>query len=761
MKKVLFLIIFATIPLFSFSQLLKTEDVEKRWKTLYTNGMQSIRDGNYSDAESFLLQGADFLKQNDAFNSNSYLTDIIQLGILYKTINNESKYIEVVNEIEHFGNSIRPGSKRELNYFYSVGVFYSEVGSFQKSLDYLSKALKVDAIGNSEEMQAKCLHRKALALYFQDDIEQAIRLQEKAIALDRNKTPIYHKALVHYYFMAKEWSKLDNEISVCFDYCRESILRQFTRSKAKSRTAYWNTSNLFFTKSIPYYLSINQSNQMVVSAYNAVLFSKGILLTATTKSANLIIDSSNQEMVKAYNDYLSLKGNKSRTIEQDFELQALEDVIVRYQKDHKEEYRKDFRIGWKDIKKQLRPYDVAIEFITYPDEEGNDNYGALVLKSNYEVPKFVPLFNYKQLVEVSPNDYYTTSELYNYIWTPLESEIEDVENIYFSPAGVLYKIGIEYLPDFSGISPFMNHNVYRLSSTKELVLAHKGSIQKAALFGGINYNTSVVELAKQSPKYNTDVQENRAISLDSLDLRNVNNTDGFSFLQGTIEEVGEISTELLSCDIDAELYTGEYGSETNLKNLTDNEFDLLHIATHGFYYSNNLKSRNISLDKLFRDINLHDISEDIELIDEEKMMTRSGLILAGANNLLRKVSIPKGIEDGILYADEISALNFSSVDLLVLSACQSGQGDIASSEGVFGLQRGFKVAGVKSIIMSLWKVNDTATRLLMTEMYKNLLTGQEIREAFVNAQMSLRTFENGLFDKPEFWAAFILLDGIN
>ena len=746
-------------PIISFAQLLKTDEVEHKWHTLYTMSMQSYRDGKYNAAETSLVKGVDLLKQNDAMNSTSYLLCLTQLGAIYKKIDNENKYNNIVKEIELIKGGIRPGSKRELNYFYQLGVFYSEVGQLQKSIEYLSKALESEAIDKSPDIEAKCFHRQALAYYCLGDVSKAISLQEKAILKDKNRTPSFHKALVHYLFTQKEWSKLDQEISICFDNCREPILRQFTRSKAKARTAYWNTEGTFFTRSIPYYVSVNPSNQMVGYAYNSALFSKGILLTATTKSADLIIDSNNPEMVKTYNHYLSLKGNKKRTLEQDFELQALEDVIVKYQKDHKDEYRKDFRIGWKDVKERLKPNDVAIEFVTYPDENGMENYAALVLKNEYNVPKFVHLSSLNQISEVPANDIYTTSSLYDIVWGPLESELESAENIYFSPTGVFYKIGIEYLPDMSGFNLSMNHKVYRLSSTKELVLSRKEDIKKGVLLGGVDYNTSIAELAKQSPKYEHDVQEGRAVPIDSLDLRGTSDANGFAYLEGTMEEVDEISTELLGSEVDTEIFIGENGSETNIKNLTNSEVDLLHVATHGFYYSSKIGAKSPSVDKLFKDMSIHEVSEDIELIDEDKMMTRSGLILAGANNVVRKVKIPN--EDGILYADEISSLNLSSVDVLVLSACQSGLGDIASSEGVFGLQRGFKLSGVGSIIMSLWKVNDVATKMLMTEMYKNLLKGQEKRDAFINAQMALRAYEDGMFDKPEFWAAFILLDGIN
>jgi CHAT domain-containing protein len=141
--------------------------------------------------------------------------------------------------------------------------------------------------------------------------------------------------------------------------------------------------------------------------------------------------------------------------------------------------------------------------------------------------------------------------------------------------------------------------------------------------------------------------------------------------------------------------------------------------------------------------------------------------MAGANNTINKSPDSSTMDDdGILYADEIANVNLSSIDLLVLSACQSGLGDIASSEGVFGLQRGFKLAGVHSIVMSMWDVDDEFTKMLMTRMYRYLGEGRSKRQAFTNAQKDLRSYlkdyfqNDGEFDNPEYWAAFVLLDGL-
>ena len=167
------------------------------------------------------------------------------------------------------------------------------------------------------------------------------------------------------------------------------------------------------------------------------------------------------------------------------------------------------------------------------------------------------------------------------------------------------------------------------------------------------------------------------------------------------------------------------------------------------------------MDRDFRDMNYSVIKGNAHYAKDDKRLTRSGLILAGANNTLRKKEGKTSGNDGILYAYEIAGLNLNEVDLIVLSACQSGLGDIDASEGVFGLQRSFKLSGANSLVMSLWKVNDDATRILMTEMYKNLYSGQTKREALANAQLALRSYNNGIYDRPEFWAAFVLLDALD
>ena len=143
---------------------------------------------------------------------------------------------------------------------------------------------------------------------------------------------------------------------------------------------------------------------------------------------------------------------------------------------------------------------------------------------------------------------------------------------------------------------------------------------------------------------------------------------------------------------------------------------------------------------------------------EDLSLNRSGLYFAGANTALdpeQRKFIPDGVDDGILTAKEISRLDFKGLDLVALSACETGLGEV-TGEGVFGLQRGFKKAGAQTIVMSLWKVNDKPTKDLMTEFYRNLMAGKSKHDAFVSAQDKIRQ----KYIDPKMWAGFIMVDGM-
>ena len=207
---------------------------------------------------------------------------------------------------------------------------------------------------------------------------------------------------------------------------------------------------------------------------------------------------------------------------------------------------------------------------------------------------------------------------------------------------------------------------------------------------------------------------------------------------------------------DVMMFQGEEGTEESFKSLSGNDVNIIHLATHGLYVSqSDAQQRKAEQNFVFISS-----SDDANVVKSDMSLTRSALVMSGGNKLLRRDGISMGEEDEILTALEISNLDFNKLDLVVLSACQTALGDV-DSEGVYGLQRGFKKAGANTILMSLDKVDDEATKILMVEFYRNLMSGKTKRQSLQEAQHYLRKVKNGKYDKPEYWASFIMLDGVN
>ena len=293
------------------------------------------------------------------------------------------------------------------------------------------------------------------------------------------------------------------------------------------------------------------------------------------------------------------------------------------------------------------------------------------------------------------------------VWKPLAKYLEGKHRVFFSADGLFNHIAIEYLPYHD--KPFSEQfEVYRLSSTKELCYRReKVRPLRAALFGDINYNDEATKPSvSQQPQYS---------------FRGAGDAGGFADLSHTRREVDGIQNILESKGLKKiEQFHDIEASKSAFLGLTDTKVNLLHIATHGMY-------------------------RDIKQTEAESMQN-SLLAFAGAN-----------IDDSALVtAADIARMNLRQCDLAVLSACETGLGKLGG-DGVFGLQRGFKNAGVHTLLMSLKNVYDESTAELMISFYKHLMNGTSKRESLVKAQQDIR--KKG-FNDPKFWATFILLDAI-
>lgn len=387
---------------------------------------------------------------------------------------------------------------------------------------------------------------------------------------------------------------------------------------------------------------------------------------------------------------------------------------------------------WQDVARSLSADAAAIEFMAATADDGKLTYMANIVRKDAG-PQLVTLCSQDQLQAIL--DPYGSAAFFNLIWKPLLPKLSGVKTVYFSPTGMLYKTGIEYLPNGDGQTFNQLYTVYRLSSTRMLAdrptVRHNG---KAVVYGGVRYDVATGGSSK--------VSKSEQLDLDSEQKQSMRG--GFKYLPNTLVEMRQISSILKSKE-DNDTISGAAATESSFKALSGKDIDVLHVATHGFYVPKRRKSL------------LSKVTKNPFNSIEDQSLNRSGLLMAGAQTTLDHPNTTG--EDGILTAKEIARMDLGQVDLVTLSACETGLGDV-TGEGVFGLQRGFKKAGVKTILMSLWKVDDEATQILMSQFYKNLMSGKTKVEALREAQQFVRNTDNNKFAEPRYWAAFVLLDAL-
>ena len=496
-----------------------------------------------------------------------------------------------------------------------------------------------------------------------------------------------------------------------------------------------------------------RSPKLIGTAYDGQLFVKGLSLNAELEIQKLIEKSGNKRMKELYMriknsraiiDRLYQVPENQRTINADSLQKGIENLERELVASSSEigDYTKNLSVSWENIRNKIKDNEVAIEFGQFY-EDGRLFFVALVLKKGMSNPEMVELFKNQNIDSISQSVFYTTPVLYNQIWSPLQKYLDGTKNVYFSPCGKFHTIAIEYLPDENGEIFAKKYNAYRLSSTRELALEKKiNSNKKASVYGGIIYDFSEGDWQDLKEYKNEIEHEFRDIPDLAESFR-----AGISFLKGAKKEAETVTDVLRNGNYKVSYWSETYATEESFKKLSGSGIKILHIATHGFYEPENKKYGFI------------DLLSDSNNSKEDRSLSRSGLLLAGAASAInpeKRKQIPEGVDDGILTAKEISRLDFKGLDLVVLSACQTGLGEV-TGEGVFGLQRGFKKAGAQTIVMSLWKVDDNATQLLMTEFYKNLVAGKTKREAFIAAQNSVKE----KYTDPDKWAAFVMVDGLN
>ncbi|WP_136464908.1 CHAT domain-containing protein [Flagellimonas onchidii] len=698
--------------------------------------------GDYNKALSLFLRAKENVETTLSKNHPNYVTILSNLSQSYKSMGDFERALElslkVKNETEMLLGRDHPLYGLRLN---DLAILFLETGRNQKALQ-----LSIEALENMEHNLGKN----------HPDYGQVL----VNIAIVYERLGDYGKAFT----TLKEYNKIT----------QLQIARNFSYQTAKEKESFFE-NNIgkynFKVFSNFNYISDSKYKQASTIAMNNILTRKGILLNS---SKNILEELSSLGQVGIDKKVNEFRGNMSfmQSQEQlpmakrskDFEerrsqLEVLERELVNLHDEHFGEemnYVRDF----KDIK--LEEEDLAIEF-TYFDvynKQWTDStmYVAYLYKKGWEAPKAINLFEAGQLEKYlvnasSPNQLYNirgakavssgtmvSDSIYKLVWEPLEEHTQNISKIYYSPDGLLHKIAFDALPNKEGELLGSGHDLSRMGNTADVnMYPIQPNLNDVLLIGGVEYAYEGDTIDSEGDR-GFSVLESEQL-LGSWENKNRNTREGiWNYLPGTQKEVEDIKSLLPA----SKIWSGKTATETSFKALSGNSPSVLHIATHGYFFPD---LENKKEDRLLR--------QGKPYVHAENPLLRSGLILANANYAWQNGNNPHEDEDGILTALEISNLDLRNTDIVILSACETGLGDIPSSEGVYGLQRAFKMAGVDTIIMTLWEVPDKETAEFMKLFYRNLKKRNNPKDAFKEAQT---TMMQKYREEPEKWGAFVYLE---
>lgn len=505
-----------------------------------------------------------------------------------------------------------------------------------------------------------------------------------------------------------------------FEYIKEGILRNYHWMTLEERSKFTDAKrgNL---DNLPHYAAmIPEDARYAGLGYDAMLFTKGLLLNSQIELSRMLAEDGDKESLRLLeelrkiNQQLHESENSGKG-----DVDELKKHSVRIEKQLMEksktfgDYTKNLAVTYQEVQSGLGYNDVAIEMCRFWKSAKSMQYGAIVL-TKAENPIYVDLGSDRDWgINTLSEDHYMEEGLFEKLLGNILPffPTKDRGVVFFAPDGIFHMIPIENLP---GSEPY---DLRRVSSTREVAQNHgaPSSVSSMALFGGVDYGLGT------AASFYSDVKKGKRNSSDFLE-----------YLPGAFEEVTLIK-KALEGRMKVDVKTGKNATKTNFMKCSGKRPDLIHVATHGFF------------------------SDADTPIDQGKdPLACSGLYFAGAQNTLWNMDADKLKDNGILTALEISTLDFRGVRLAVLSACETGRGAIAA-DGVFGLQRAFKQAGVRSLMISLWKVDDDVTKMLMTEFYGALLGGRLPSDALKLAQCKTRE----VFPHSNDWAAFVLIDADN
>ncbi len=738
--------------------------------------------GNYTAAEPLYIEAKTIFEKTFGKESPSYANSCNNLAMLYKTVGSYKK-AELLYR-ESMDIRARVLGKEHLGYANScsnLGILYDKMGNYAAAepLYKEAKSIREKLVGKDHPTYAiSCM---SLAVLYKNTDRypeaeplymEAKAIREKAFGKDH---PIYastcYKIALFYYVTednAKALSYYKEAIAVKTAF----IERTFTTLSEKEKELFYESVNTVFSDFSDFALKSAALIPAVTSdLYNLQLVTKALLFQSANGVRERILRSKNDSLIALYQNWQAQRNylakvyemKISEKVKKNIDQEALEakandteKKLVMQSADFGK-VKNNKRYTWQDVQKELQPGEAAVEIIRtfsykdrlYKSKMRDTVYMALIVtKNTLSQPVLCVLTNggelerkylhyYQNAIKFKTKDELSYAQYWKPIQEVLAKEPVPIKKIYFSADGVYNQISLNVLLNkATGKYLYEETELQLVSNTKDLITKNKSQNRKPTKATLLGY-----------PDYQKGKNEEQKNNGDAPGLLPSEEIKGERFLSGnkvvnlpgTKTEVELIAKILEQNNVTPSLYLAEQADEALLKSFSD--VQVLHIATHGFFLKDPMNR------------NSDDRSDDTEKQPVKNPLLRSGLLLAGCQNAINKEPTQEGKEDGILTAYEAMSLNLDNTDLVILSACETGLGEVKNGEGVYGLQRAFQTAGASTVLMSLWTVSDAATQELMVNFYKNWLQYGDKRKAFVEAQNQLRK----KYPEPYYWGAFVMV----
>jgi len=732
---------------------------------IYNNvALSQLEMGNYKQAEKTYLNIKEIHESHDAKTEN-YIISLFNLGRLYL----DTERFQDAEDIYTLGKQLAEevtGKESKLylsntqglaNSYLRNGKIVASMELFKESILLIKKLYTTD-----DSYAVQLLGNIAFALCIAQEFDAATSMLENVIKSQRyhlgRSNPITMLTAANLAAAYQSNGQMDKSKDVnheLVEILMSNINYSLNYLSESESIQYLNRLNLYLSSPFSYLAKEYKNDPKIVELLlNNSIQMKGKLLQSNTALKRQIMKSDDPKTIETYKDWkekvlaitnLQATGSNLKLLDKTIEeANVLEKQLIAMSKD----YAKSLRItyDWKDIQKKLKDNEYVLEFVNFNQHTNfiydTLKYGVFIFGKTDAQPTYVPLFNGDELIDII-GDYggnnleyiqgiygknREKSKLYDLIWKKIAPLVPEQSAVIISPSGLLHKIS------FAGISDgklFLNekYNIKNVTATSTLLAIQKKSMSdiKPIIIGGINYDLNVAK----------------------------GDEHVWQYLQGTATEAAEIKLLFENQGAAPVLLTKDNVTEQNItQKIADR--NLVHFATHGFFYPNPEDVLELATTD----------TEEIEnvgfrggtrgmgynlYVESKNALMRSGLALTGANQIWNNTKMDISA-DGILTAQDIVLMDLENLELAVLSACETGLGDIQGSEGVFGLQRSLKMAGTKNVIMSLWQVPDKETKEFMILFYEKLIALKDVEQAFKTTQRIM----SKKYD-TYYWAAFVLV----